>query len=131
MKKKFLKYPCGKCPKILYTKVSDKMAYTNSADPDQIESDGRDANHSDFCGIVPIFKSDFHITISDIKILANNDFKMVPDKIKEVAPPCTPLCRKLYLFVCSKIWLFPFKNQTDLCIVYWKNITVAGKKLEV
>ena len=25
----------GKCPKIVYTKVSDKMAYANSADPDQ------------------------------------------------------------------------------------------------
>ena len=24
-----------KCPKIMYTEVSDKMAYTNSADPDQ------------------------------------------------------------------------------------------------
>ena len=26
----------GKCPKLSYTKVYDKMAYTNSADPDQI-----------------------------------------------------------------------------------------------
>ena len=26
---------CGKCPKILYTRISDKMAYANSADPDQ------------------------------------------------------------------------------------------------
>ena len=25
----------GKCPKISYTKVSDKMAYANSVDPDQ------------------------------------------------------------------------------------------------
>ena len=25
----------GKCPKILYTKSSDKMAYANSVDPDQ------------------------------------------------------------------------------------------------
>ena len=30
----------GKCPKILNTKVSDKMAYTNSADPDQTAPDG-------------------------------------------------------------------------------------------
>ena len=30
----------GKCPKILNTKVSDKMAYANSADPDQIAHDG-------------------------------------------------------------------------------------------
>ena len=28
-------YNYGKCPKISYTKVSDKMAYANSADPDQ------------------------------------------------------------------------------------------------
>ena len=27
---------CDKCPKILYTKVSGKMTYANSADPDQI-----------------------------------------------------------------------------------------------
>ena len=25
----------GKCPKFLYTKIADKMAYANSADPDQ------------------------------------------------------------------------------------------------
>ena len=25
----------GKCPKLSYTKVSDKMAYANSVDPDQ------------------------------------------------------------------------------------------------
>ena len=25
----------GKCPKILYNKMSDKMAYANSVDPDQ------------------------------------------------------------------------------------------------
>ena len=43
----------------------------------------RDGNHSDFCGIIPIFKSDFRITIPDIKIPANNDFKTVPDEIKE------------------------------------------------
>ena len=30
----------GKCPKISYTKVSDKMAYANSADPDQIAPEG-------------------------------------------------------------------------------------------
>ena len=87
----------------------------------------RDANHSDFCGIIRIFKSDFRITISDIKIPANNDFKSVPDKIKEVAPPCTPMWRKLYLFTGSKIGLFPFKNQTGLCIVYWKKHNLVGK----
>ena len=30
----------GKCPKISYTKVSDKMIYTNIADPDQIAPEG-------------------------------------------------------------------------------------------
>ena len=30
----------GKCPKILYTKMSDKMAYANSADPDQTAPKG-------------------------------------------------------------------------------------------
>ena len=30
----------GICPKILYTKVSDKMAYANSADNDQTVSSG-------------------------------------------------------------------------------------------
>ena len=49
----------------------------------------RDANHPDFCGIVPIFTSDFRIMISDIKIQANNDFNRVPDKIKGVSPSAT------------------------------------------
>ena len=30
----------GKCPKILYTKVTDKMAHANSADPDQTAPEG-------------------------------------------------------------------------------------------
>ena len=30
----------GKCPKILYTKVSDKMAYANSLDPEQTAPEG-------------------------------------------------------------------------------------------
>ena len=30
----------GKCPKISNSKVSDKMAYTNSADPDQTDPEG-------------------------------------------------------------------------------------------
>ena len=47
---------------------------------------------------MPIFKSDFHVMISNIKIPENNDFKSVPDKIKEVAPPCTLMWSKLYLF---------------------------------
>ena len=29
-----------KCPKISHTKVSDKMAYANSADPDQTAPEG-------------------------------------------------------------------------------------------
>ena len=30
----------GKCPKILYIKVAKKMAYANSADPDQTAPEG-------------------------------------------------------------------------------------------
>ena len=30
----------SKCPKILYSKVSDKMAHVNSADPDQTAPEG-------------------------------------------------------------------------------------------
>ena len=30
----------GKCPKISYTKVSDKMQYANSVDPDQTALEG-------------------------------------------------------------------------------------------
>ena len=30
----------GKCPKISYTKVSNKIAYTNSEDPDQTAPEG-------------------------------------------------------------------------------------------
>ena len=68
----------------------------------------RDANHSDFCRIISIFKSDFHIMISDIKILANNDFQLLLDKIKEVALLCRLVWKKLYLFTGSKIGMFPF-----------------------
>ena len=71
----------------------------------------RHANHSDFCGFIPIFKSDFRIMISDIKILANNNFKMVRDKIKEVAPPCTPMWRKLYLSPLVKLGCFPLRTR--------------------
>ena len=49
----------------------------------------RDANHSNFSGIIPIFKADFCITITNVK--ANNDFKMVPDKITGVTPTSTPV----------------------------------------
>ena len=34
-KKKNKQEKYGKIPKILYTKVSDKMAYANTVDPDQ------------------------------------------------------------------------------------------------
>ena len=51
----------------------------------------RDANHSDFCGIIPIVKDNFSITISDVKILENNDFNTVPDQIKGVSPTATPM----------------------------------------
>ena len=50
----------------------------------------RDGNHSGFCGII-IFKADFRIMVLEVKIPANNDFKMVPDKIKEVTSTCTPI----------------------------------------
>ena len=30
----------GKCPKSLYTKVADKMAYANKPDPDQTAPEG-------------------------------------------------------------------------------------------
>ena len=30
----------SKCPKVLYTKVSDKMAYANHIDPDQTAPSG-------------------------------------------------------------------------------------------
>ena len=53
----------------------------------------RDANHSDFCIIILFFKADFRITISDVKIPQNNDFKMVPDKIKDVTLTYTPVLR--------------------------------------
>ena len=45
----------------------------------------RDANLFDFCQIIPIFKADFLIAISNIKITANDNFKMVPNKITGVA----------------------------------------------
>ena len=36
--------------------------------------DGRDANHSNFCGIIPFFEADFRITISNVKIPQNKEF---------------------------------------------------------
>ena len=51
----------------------------------------RDANHSDFCGIVQIFKVDFPITILKVYIRAIDDFKMVPDKITGATLTSTPV----------------------------------------
>ena len=36
----FLILAYGKCPKISYTKIADKMAYANSVDPDQTAPSG-------------------------------------------------------------------------------------------
>ena len=57
--------------------------------PIHIDSISRDANHSDFYGTIPIFKADSRIMISNVKITANKDFKMVPDKITGVTPTST------------------------------------------
>ena len=59
----------------------------------------RDANHHDFCRIIPFFKADFSITISDVKIPQNNDFKMVPDKIKDFTLTYTPVLGTFYVAV--------------------------------
>ena len=48
-------------------------------------------NHSDFCGMIPIIKANFRSTIVIVKITANTDFKMVPDKITGVNPISTPV----------------------------------------
>ena len=72
---------------------------------------GRDANHSDFCGIIRIFKYDFCITISDLKILAKKDFEKVADKIKVAAPISD---------YGIKIWLFPYKIQTGFVLFIGK-----------
>ena len=75
----------------------------------------RDANHLDFCRILRIFKSDFPIL--DIKIPANNDFKMVLDKIKEVAPPLNG-CGENY--TCSqevKLGCFPLRTKL-ICALF-------------
>ena len=64
-----------------------------------------------------IFKANFRIANSDVKIPANNHFNMVPDKIKGVSPTAT---RFTFSPVVNKI-------QTGLCIVYWKNVTYRVK----
>ena len=76
----------------------------------------REANYSDFYGIILIFKADFRITISNMKIKANNNFKMVPDQITGLIPTSTPVIPDNII-------------QTGLCVIYWKNVTLAGKKV--
>ena len=51
----------------------------------------RDANHSDFCKSIPIFKANFHITILNVKFTSYNNLKMVPDKITGGTPSSTPV----------------------------------------
>ena len=51
----------------------------------------RDANISNFCGIVLIFKADLRIRISNVKITANNNLKMIPDKITGVTSTSTSI----------------------------------------
>ena len=80
----------------------------------------RDANDSDFCGIIPIFKANFRIMISNFKIMANNNLKMVPDKIRGLLLPLD----LLYLITGSKI-------KYRLVCAYWKKVnTLAGKKVD-
>ena len=51
----------GKCPKISYTKVSDKMAYANSADPDQTALERAVQSGSTlFCHFTKYFKKQLH-----------------------------------------------------------------------
>ena len=61
----------------------------------------RDANHSNFCGIIPFFKTDFRITISDIKFrkITILQAKMVPDKIRDVTLTYTSVLRTFYVAV--------------------------------
>ena len=40
---------------------------------------------------IPIFKANFRITNSNVKITAHNHFKMVPNKITGVTPTSTPV----------------------------------------
>ena len=51
-----------------------------------------------FSGIIPFFKADFRITISDVKITILQA-KMVPDKIKDVTLTYTPVLRTFYVAV--------------------------------
>ena len=61
------------------------------------------------------FQVRFPHYVYEVKNPANKDLKMLQDKIKEVAPPCTPL------FSGSDIGLFPFKKkQTGMCVILLK-----------
>ena len=61
----------------------------------------RDANHSDFCRIIPFFKAKFSITILDVKFhkITILQAKMEPDKIKDVTPTYTPFLMTFYVAV--------------------------------
>ena len=61
----------------------------------------RDANHSNFCGIIPFFKADFRNTILDVKFrnMMILQAKVVPDKIKDVTPTYTPVLRTFYVAI--------------------------------
>ena len=64
----------------------DSCMYTGLND---LFTTARDANPSDFCGIIPIFKVHFRITILNVKITANNHFKMESIKITRITPTST------------------------------------------
>ena len=50
----------GKCPKISYNKVSDKMAYANSVDPDQTAPEGAVWSGSTLFAIPSILRKKMH-----------------------------------------------------------------------
>ena len=73
---------------------------------------------------IPIFAESYRFSIQILSLgFETSKFRQImilnrlTDKVKEIAPPCTPMWRKLYLFTCCKIGLFPFKNQTGLCVI--------------
>ena len=60
--------------------------------------------------------------ILDIKVLSNNDFNMLPDKVMGVSPTLAPI----YLINCSKI------KYRVVCVLFiGKNVTLVGKKLSL
>ena len=61
--------------------------------------------------------------ISNFKITANNDFKMVSENLRGGG--------KSYLYTDYTLSPVTNKIQTGLCVIHWKNVTTAGKKLSV